>query len=62
MKNKRYVDVNFWYYYNGKNFVPLVAIFGNKLSRDEENVITIMRAENPGNVKKTKAMVVFDDL
>jgi len=59
-KKQRCVDVNFWYYDDGKNFVPLISVFGSALTRDEENVLTIMKAQNPNNVKKTKAIVVFN--
>ena len=59
-KKQRFVDVSFWYYEDEKSFVPLVATFDKTLSRDEQTVLTIMRATTPEHVKKVKAKIVFD--
>lgn len=57
MQNKRKIEVTFWFYDDGKNFVPLVISPNGALSRDEKTCITIMNAS--GNVKKQKATLIF---
>ena len=40
------IPVNFWYYFEKENFVPLVISLADwPLSKDEKEVITIMKAK-----------------
>lgn len=55
---KRTTEVTFWFYDDGKNFVPLVVSPNGALSKDELTCITIMQVG--GHVKKQKATLVFD--
>lgn len=57
-KDQRCIDVTFWFYDDGSNFVPLVVSPNGALTKDEQTCITIMQAG--GHVKKQKATLIFD--
>jgi hypothetical protein len=58
MKKKK-LEVKFYFYEDDKSFLPLAVTFGRwKLSKDEQTIITIMKAKNK-NVKKVNADLLF---
>jgi hypothetical protein len=55
---KRNIEVTFWFYDDGKNFLPLVISPNSGLTKDEQTCITIMQCG--GHVHKQKATLIFD--
>lgn len=62
--NRRYFEADFYFIDAGENSVPLFTVIprGARLSRDEENLITILKAREckKATIKKVRAIIVFN--
>ena len=57
---RREIKIKFYFYEDDKSFLPLAVTFGGwKLTRDEETIITIMRAKDGSKVKEVNAELLF---